>query len=53
MERCHGEGYDWRNAPIDGAAMDATGGRKAHGRWDHYYFYSLFLMFCSNILYIF
>jgi hypothetical protein len=32
MERCYGVGYDWRNAPIDGAAMHVVGGGKAH-RW--------------------
>jgi hypothetical protein len=31
MERCYGVGYDRRNTPIDGDAMDATGGGKAHG----------------------
>jgi hypothetical protein len=31
MERRYGIGYDWRNAPIDGAAVHATGDRKAHG----------------------
>jgi hypothetical protein len=31
MERCYGVGYDWRNTPIDGAAMHAAGGGgKAH-----------------------
>jgi hypothetical protein len=42
MERCYGIGYDWRNAPIDGVVVHATGGGKAHGRLDHYYFYSAF-----------
>jgi hypothetical protein len=32
MEKCYGVGYDWRNAPIDGAAMHAAGGEKPHGR---------------------
>jgi hypothetical protein len=32
MERCHGVGYDWTNAPIDGDAVYAAGGEKAHGR---------------------
>jgi hypothetical protein len=32
MKRCYGIGYDWRNAPIDGAAVHAAGGEKAHGR---------------------
>jgi hypothetical protein len=26
MKGCCGEGYDWRNAPIDAAAVHATGG---------------------------
>jgi hypothetical protein len=30
MERCYGIGYDWRNAPIDGATVHAAGGGKAH-----------------------
>jgi hypothetical protein len=43
MERCYGVGYDWRNTPIDGAAMHAAGGGgKAHEWWDHYYFHSPF-----------
>jgi hypothetical protein len=32
MKRRYVIGYDWRNAPIDGEAMHATGGRKPHGR---------------------
>jgi hypothetical protein len=32
MEKCYGVGYDWRNAHIDGAAVHAAGGGKAHGR---------------------
>jgi hypothetical protein len=32
MERRYDVGYDWRNAPFDGAVVHATGGRKAHGR---------------------
>jgi hypothetical protein len=31
MKRCHGEGYDWRNTPIEAATLHATGGGKAHG----------------------
>jgi hypothetical protein len=31
MKRRCGVGYDWRNAPIDGAAVHAAGGGKAHG----------------------
>jgi hypothetical protein len=30
MEKCHGAGYDWRNAPIDGDAVYAAGAGKAH-----------------------
>jgi hypothetical protein len=37
--------YNWKNAPIDGDAMYAPGGRKAHGQWDHYYLCSLFWCF--------
>jgi hypothetical protein len=32
MEERYGLGYDWRNAPIDGAAAHAAGGGKAHRR---------------------
>jgi hypothetical protein len=32
MERCYGIGYDWRNAPIDGATVHVAGGGKAHER---------------------
>jgi hypothetical protein len=32
MERRYGIGYDWRNAPIDGAAVHVAGGGKAHER---------------------
>jgi hypothetical protein len=32
MERRYGIGYDWRNTPIDGVAVNAVGDRKAHGR---------------------
>jgi hypothetical protein len=32
MERCYDEGYDWRNAPIDGAAVYAAAGKKSHGQ---------------------
>jgi hypothetical protein len=32
MERRYGVGYEWRNAPLDGVAVHATGGGKAHGR---------------------
>jgi hypothetical protein len=32
MERRYGVGYDWRNVPIDGVTVHATGGGKAHGR---------------------
>jgi hypothetical protein len=32
MERHFDVGYDWRNTPIDGAAVDAAGSGKAHGR---------------------
>jgi hypothetical protein len=28
----HGEGFDWENETIDGQAVYASGGRKAHGR---------------------
>jgi hypothetical protein len=45
MEICYGVGYDWRNASIDGVTVHAVGGEKAHGRWDHYYFRSLFWYF--------
>ncbi|PUZ40150.1 hypothetical protein GQ55_9G401500 [Panicum hallii var. hallii] len=29
----HGEGYDWRNAPIDPEAAYGSGGGKPHGRY--------------------
>jgi hypothetical protein len=29
MERRYDVGYDWRNVPIDGAAVHAAGGGKA------------------------
>ncbi|PVH64241.1 hypothetical protein PAHAL_2G221000 [Panicum hallii] len=29
----HGEGYDWRNAPIDPEAVYSSGGGKPHGRY--------------------
>jgi hypothetical protein len=45
MERRYGAGYDSKNAPIDGDAVYATGGIKAQGWWDHYYFHSLFWYF--------
>jgi hypothetical protein len=45
MERRYGVGYDWRNASIDGVVVHAGGGEKAHRRWDHYYFCSLFWCF--------
>jgi hypothetical protein len=32
MERRLGVGYNWRNAPIDGATVHAAGRGKAH-RW--------------------
>jgi hypothetical protein len=32
MKKCFSIGYDWRNAPIDGVAVHATGGGKAHGQ---------------------
>jgi hypothetical protein len=32
MKKRYGAGYNWRNAPIDGDAMYAAGGEKAHGR---------------------
>lgn len=28
----HGEDFDWQNEPIDGQAVYASGGGKAHGR---------------------
>jgi hypothetical protein len=28
MERCHGAGYDWKNAPIDGDAMYDAGAER-------------------------
>jgi hypothetical protein len=28
----HGEGFDWRNEPINGQAVYASGGGKAHER---------------------
>jgi hypothetical protein len=42
MKRCYGAGYNWRNAPIDGDAVYAAGGGKAHGQLDLYYFCSPF-----------
>ncbi|WVZ96937.1 hypothetical protein U9M48_042516 [Paspalum notatum var. saurae] len=32
MERRHGEGFDWRHAPVDAQAMYDSGGGKTHGR---------------------
>jgi hypothetical protein len=32
MERRYDIGYDCRNTPIDGTAVHAAGGEKAHGR---------------------
>jgi hypothetical protein len=32
MKRRYGIGYDWKNAPIDGAIVHAASGRRAHGR---------------------
>jgi hypothetical protein len=32
MKRRYGVGYDWRKTPIDGAAVHAAGGGKAHRR---------------------
>jgi hypothetical protein len=32
MERSYGVGYNWRNAPIDGAVVLVAGGGKAHRR---------------------
>jgi hypothetical protein len=31
----HGEDYDWRNEPIDGAAVYASGGGNNHGERCH------------------
>ncbi|WVZ90341.1 hypothetical protein U9M48_036650 [Paspalum notatum var. saurae] len=31
MVRCHGEGFDWRNAPVDPQAVYNSGGGKSHG----------------------
>jgi hypothetical protein len=31
MGKRYGVGYNWRNAPIDGAAVHAASGGKAHG----------------------
>jgi hypothetical protein len=28
----HSEGFNWEDEPIDGQAIDASGGRKAHAR---------------------
>ncbi|WVZ52147.1 hypothetical protein U9M48_003235 [Paspalum notatum var. saurae] len=33
MERRHGEGFDWRNAPVDPQAVYDSGGGKSHGRY--------------------
>jgi hypothetical protein len=30
MERLYGVGYDWRDTPIDGEVVHATGVEKAH-----------------------
>jgi hypothetical protein len=30
MKQHYGVGYDWRNANIDGAVVNAAGGGKAH-----------------------
>jgi hypothetical protein len=32
MVRCHGEGFNWREADIDPMALYASGGGKSHGR---------------------
>jgi hypothetical protein len=34
--KVHSEGFDWQNEPIDGRAIYASGGAKAHGRWDRW-----------------
>jgi hypothetical protein len=39
----HGEGYDWRNAPIDPEAVYSSGG-KPHGRLDFFKFQSNFII---------
>ncbi|WVZ50058.1 hypothetical protein U9M48_001353 [Paspalum notatum var. saurae] len=33
MERRHGEGFDWRNAPVDPQAVYDSGAGKSHGRY--------------------
>ncbi|WVZ52768.1 hypothetical protein U9M48_003793 [Paspalum notatum var. saurae] len=33
MERRHGEGFDWRNAPVDPQTVYDSGGGKSHGRY--------------------
>ncbi|WVZ80127.1 hypothetical protein U9M48_027629 [Paspalum notatum var. saurae] len=33
MERRHGEGFDWRTAPVDPQAVYESGGGKSHGRY--------------------
>jgi hypothetical protein len=40
----HGEGYDWRNAPIDPEAVYSSGGGKPHGRLDFFKFQSNFII---------
>jgi hypothetical protein len=45
MKRHYCVEYDWRNTPIDEAAVHAAGGGKAHELWDDYYFCSLFWCF--------
>ncbi|WVZ64263.1 hypothetical protein U9M48_013813 [Paspalum notatum var. saurae] len=33
IERHHGEGFDWRTAPVDPQAVYESGGGKSHGRY--------------------
>ncbi|WVZ77332.1 hypothetical protein U9M48_025211, partial [Paspalum notatum var. saurae] len=33
IERLHGEGFDWRTAPVDPQAVYESGGGKSHGRY--------------------
>jgi hypothetical protein len=38
--KMHSEGFDWENEPIDGQAVYASGGGKAHGHLDAVYYFN-------------
>jgi hypothetical protein len=59
--KMHSEGFDWENEPIDGQAVYASGGGKAHGHLDAVYCFNfanarymtllLFFFFFKGMLY--